>query len=43
VRSRSGGDLGARAVDAFISDALEEIRRKSRNPEAGTGPEPVAA
>jgi threonyl-tRNA synthetase len=43
VRSRSGGDLGARAVDAFIADALDEIRRKSRNPEAGTGPEPVAA
>jgi threonyl-tRNA synthetase len=28
VRSRSGGDLGARAVDAFIGDAREEIRRK---------------
>jgi threonyl-tRNA synthetase len=30
VRSRSGGDLGARPVDAFIADALEEVRRKSR-------------
>ena len=29
VRSRSGGDLGARPVDAFMVDALEEIRRKS--------------
>jgi threonyl-tRNA synthetase len=29
VRSRSGGDLGARPVDAFMSDALEEIRQKS--------------
>ena len=33
VRSRSGGDLGARPVDAFIVDALEEVRRKSRNEE----------
>src|SRR5688572_17503811 len=37
VRSRSGGDLGARPVDAFISDALAEIRRKSRLEE----PEPA--
>jgi threonyl-tRNA synthetase len=37
VRSRSGGDLGARPVDAFIADALEEIRRKSRHEE----PEPA--
>jgi threonyl-tRNA synthetase len=29
VRSRSGGDLGARPVDAFMADALEEVRRKS--------------
>jgi threonyl-tRNA synthetase len=28
VRSRSAGDLGSRAVDAFISDALDEIRTK---------------
>jgi threonyl-tRNA synthetase len=28
ARSRSAGDLGARAVDAFITDALEEIRGK---------------
>jgi threonyl-tRNA synthetase len=28
VRSRSGGDLGARAVDAFLSDARQEIDRK---------------
>jgi threonyl-tRNA synthetase len=37
VRSRSGGDLGARPVDAFIADALEEVRRKSRIEE----PEPA--
>ncbi len=30
VRSRSGGDLGARAVDAFLADALGEIARKGR-------------
>jgi threonyl-tRNA synthetase len=29
VRSRSGGDLGARPVDTFMVDALDEIRRKS--------------
>jgi threonyl-tRNA synthetase len=28
VRSRSGGDLGARSVSAFIADALDEIVRK---------------
>ncbi len=28
VRSRSGGDLGARAVDAFVADALGEIASK---------------
>jgi threonyl-tRNA synthetase len=28
VRSRSAGDLGARPVDVFVADALEEIRRK---------------
>jgi threonyl-tRNA synthetase len=37
VRSRSGGDLGARSVEAFVTDALEEVRRKSRAPE----PEPA--
>jgi threonyl-tRNA synthetase len=30
VRSRAGGDLGARSVDAFIADALGEIARKGR-------------
>ena len=30
VRSRSAGDMGSRALDAFISDALEEIRRKDQ-------------
>jgi threonyl-tRNA synthetase len=28
VRSRSAGDLGARRVETFVADALEEIRRK---------------
>jgi threonyl-tRNA synthetase len=28
VRSRSGGDLGPRSVEAFIADALAEIQRK---------------
>jgi threonyl-tRNA synthetase len=37
VRSRSAGDLGARAVDLFIADALEEIRRKDLG-----GPAPAA-
>jgi threonyl-tRNA synthetase len=42
VRSRFGGDLGARPVDAFIADALEEIRRKSRVVEQEASQEPVA-
>jgi threonyl-tRNA synthetase len=29
VRSRFGGDLGARPVDAFIASALEEVRSKA--------------
>ncbi len=29
VRSRFGGDLGTRPVDAFVADALDEIRRKA--------------
>jgi threonyl-tRNA synthetase len=28
VRSRSGGDLGASAIDQFVTEALDEIRRK---------------
>jgi threonyl-tRNA synthetase len=28
VRSRSGGDLGARAIEQFVTEALDEIRRK---------------
>jgi threonyl-tRNA synthetase len=28
VRSRSGGDLGARSVSAFVADAQGEIARK---------------
>ena len=30
VRSRSGGDLGAQPIDAFIASALEEVRTKAR-------------
>ncbi len=30
VRSRAGGDLGARAIDAFIADVVGEIARKGR-------------
>jgi threonyl-tRNA synthetase len=37
VRSRSAGDLGARAIDQFIADALEEVRRKDL-----VGPAPAA-
>jgi threonyl-tRNA synthetase len=33
VRSRSGGDLGARPVSGFIADALDEIRRKASGPQ----------
>ena len=28
VRSRLGGDLGAKALDAFIEDAIGEVKRK---------------
>jgi threonyl-tRNA synthetase len=35
VRSRSQGDLGSRAVGAFIADALDEIRRKDQGASAG--------
>ena len=35
VRSRSAGDLGTRALDTFINDAVEEIRRKNQ---AGPAP-----
>ncbi|PYR69795.1 MAG: hypothetical protein DMF88_04820, partial [Acidobacteria bacterium] len=34
VRSRSGGDLGARAIDAFIASAQEEIAAKALTPAA---------
>jgi threonyl-tRNA synthetase len=32
VRSRSAGDLGPRPVDAFLETALDEVRRKAREP-----------
>ena len=34
VRNRTAGDLGARAVDAFVADALDEIRRKTTGVQA---------
>jgi threonyl-tRNA synthetase len=37
VRSRSAGDLGARGIDQFITDALDEERRKDL-----VGPAPAA-
>ena len=37
VRARSAGDLGTRAIDRFIADALEEIRRRDLG-----GPAPAA-
>jgi threonyl-tRNA synthetase len=37
VRSRSGGDLGPRSVDAFITDALDEIKRKDVGAPAPSG------
>jgi threonyl-tRNA synthetase len=36
VRSRAGGDLGARNVDQFIADATNEIQMKK-------APEPLAS
>ena len=37
VRSRTGGDLGSRPVDAFVEAALEEVRTKGQAaPESGT-------
>ena len=33
VRSRSGGDLGSRSVDAFLADALGEVARKGHTGE----------
>jgi threonyl-tRNA synthetase len=37
VRGRFAGDLGSRSVDAFLSDALDEIRRRDLG-----GPAPAA-
>ncbi len=34
VRSRLGGDLGARALDAFIASAVEEVEAKGQPPAA---------
>ncbi|HXW04019.1 MAG TPA: threonine--tRNA ligase [Vicinamibacterales bacterium] len=40
VRSRSGGDQGSRAVEAFLEDALREAQSKGRA-EVAQPPEPV--
>ena len=40
VRSRSAGDLGARAVEAFLADALDEVQRKDLGAAA---PQPAEA
>jgi threonyl-tRNA synthetase len=29
VRSRTGGDLGSQALDAFVASAREEVEKKS--------------
>ena len=36
VRGRAEGDLGARAVDAFIAGALEEVRTRALHAAAPT-------
>jgi threonyl-tRNA synthetase len=38
VRSRSAGDLGGRPIEAFIGDALDEIRRKDAAGGGADGP-----
>jgi threonyl-tRNA synthetase len=38
VRSRSAGDLGARSVDAFAADALDEVQRKDLGATAAPQP-----
>jgi threonyl-tRNA synthetase len=38
VRSRSAGDLGARSVDAFVADALNEVQRKELGATAAPQP-----
>jgi threonyl-tRNA synthetase len=42
VRTRAGGDQGARAVDAFIAAALDEVRAR-RAPAAGADASLAAA
>jgi threonyl-tRNA synthetase len=37
VRGRSSGDLGARPVDAFMAEALDEVRRRAAGAPAPTG------
>jgi threonyl-tRNA synthetase len=40
VRSRSGGDLGSRTVEAFLADALTEIANKGHGPARPTQDQP---
>jgi threonyl-tRNA synthetase len=40
VRSRSAGDLGARSIEAFVADALDEVTRKDLGAAA---PQPAEA
>ena len=37
VRSRSGGDLGARSIDALVVDATDEVARKQAGEHAAPG------
>ena len=39
VRSRSGGDLGAKSLEAFITEVSEEVRSKKAQPSPGEGKE----
>jgi threonyl-tRNA synthetase len=43
VRSRTAGDLGARDLDAFLADALGEVRTKGRQPVNLAAPAQAAA
>jgi threonyl-tRNA synthetase len=41
VRSRTGGDLGAQDLEAFVAAALEEVRTKGRQPVSVREPQPA--
>ena len=42
VRGRSAGDLGSRSVDQFVSDAVDEVRRRAHGAPVDTGEQPSA-